>query len=64
MNGARRNRHAVGIDRGVVMAPLGLVDGAAGIVIEFQHVALILTGLDFNSADPHFLYVSGLALLA
>jgi uncharacterized membrane protein YkgB len=54
----------VGVERGIVMATLGLVDGAAGIVIEFQHVALILTGLDFNSADPHFLYVSGLALLA
>ncbi len=64
MNGARGNWNTVGIERDIAMATLGLVDGAAGIIIKFQQVALILTGLDLDSADPHFLYVDGLRLLA
>ena len=64
MNGARGNWNTVGIERDIAMATLGLVDGAAGIIIKFQQVALILTGLDLNSADPHFLHVNGLRLLA
>lgn len=64
MNGARRNWNTVGIKRNIAMATLGLVDGSAAIIIKFQQVALILTGLDLNSADPHFLSVSGLRLLA
>jgi len=64
MNGAHRNRNAVGIERDIAMATLGLVDGAAGLIIKFQQAALILTGLDLNSADPHFLHVNGLRLLA
>jgi hypothetical protein len=54
----------VGIERDIAMATLGLVDGAAGLIIKFQQAALILTGLDLNSADPHFLHVNGLRLLA
>ena len=64
MNGARWNGYAVGVERAIVMATLGLVDGAAGLIIKFQQAALILTGLDLNSADPHFLHVNGLRLLA
>ena len=63
MNGAHRNGNAVGIERDIAMATLGLVDGAAGLIIKFQQVALILTGLDLNSADPHFSHVNGLWLL-
>ena len=64
MNGARRNWNTVGIERDIAVAALGLADGAAAIIIKFQQVALILTGLDLNSADPHFLHVNGLRLLA
>ena len=64
MNGARGNWNTVGIERDIAMATLGLVDGAAGIIIKFQQVALILSGLDLDGADPHFLYVDGLRLLA